>query len=281
MAVRISENNFSLLAQKNLHSTNVVLQKSVANLSSGLRLDTARDQGGLSVVNRIDPKLRSINGDVRNANDGISLAQVAEGGLNEVANNLQRMRQLAVQAANDVNGADDRQALQQELTQRNDEIDRIAGNSQVNGQKLLDGSFNGSNVQIGASNTVAISGIANTQASALGRIEGNNADQGLRSIDLSTAAGANDAIARIDKALSSVDGSRSAMGASQNRVSAALDNAINTQVQTPKSRVQDVNVEDIRARSEQLSNQIRQQAGAAILAQANQMPQSALSLLRG
>jgi len=281
MAIRISDNT-SLQAQRNLSTSQAAeFDKVIAKLSSGQR--TARSQDSFSVANHIRDRMSQAGGIGRNANDGISLTQVADGGLNEVNDNLQRMRQLATQAANNTN-ADDRQALQQELTQRNDEIDRIASNSQFNGQNLLDGSFSGSNVQIGDSNTVAISGIANTQASALGRIEGNESDQGLRSIDLSTEAGAKEALARIDRAIGSVADSRSAMGASQNRMSEAIANVAisnTTEAQAPRSQFQDIDGEQARALSALLSNQIPQQGGIAILSQANQVSQMTSALLRG
>lgn len=268
MAINVSNlNAASLQAQRSLQGSGL------ADLSRSLRVSSrpigndANDQDRVSVVNRIRDQLsQTASAGRTNANDGISMVQTADGGLSEVSDNLQRMRSLATQAADQTKTAADRQALQQELTKSNDEIDRIASTSQFNGQKLLDGS---------------LSGVANTQASALGRIEGNDADQGLRSIDLSTEAGAKDALARIDSAISSVTESRSALGASANRTGAAMGDRLvsNMPEGLAQKRLNDAN--EARALSDQLSNQLRQNYGAAMLAQANTLPQLAGALMRG
>ena len=276
MAFAINTNIASLNAQKDLAATQSGLGKSIDRLSSGLRI---RNEAPPSVVNQIDSKMQAAAGALSNANNGITLTQTADGGLAQITGNLQRMRDLAVQSANGTLNASDRENPQKEFTQLNDEIDRLAQTAQINGQNLLDGSFGGSKVQIG-SNEVTISAIANTQAAALGRLDSNNADdQGLRSIDLSTQTGAQDAIQRIDSAIKNVDGSRSAMGASMNRISEAIGTI--TPTQTPASPIP--NREEAQELSRGISDRFRDQieAGKALLAQANVLPQMALSLLRG
>ncbi|GLI33531.1 flagellin N-terminal helical domain-containing protein [Desulforhabdus amnigena] len=151
MALTVNTNVSSLTAQRNVNKTQSALQKSLARLSSGLRINSAKDDAaGLAISNRMNAQVRGLDQAVRNANDGISLAQTAEGALSEVTTNLQRLRELAVQSANASNSADDRAALQDEASQLLDEIERIATQTEFNGTKLLDGSFKAQNFQIGA-----------------------------------------------------------------------------------------------------------------------------------
>ncbi|RZL88088.1 MAG: flagellin [Variovorax sp.] len=174
MASIINTNISSLTAQRNLSASQSSLSMSMERLSSGLRINSAKDDAaGLAISDRMTSQIRGMNQAVRNANDGISLAQTAEGALGEVANNLQRIRELSVQSANATNSASDRTALQAEVTQLASEIDRVSKQSDFNGTKLLDGSFSAQLFQVGANagQTIGINKIANTTAGALGNVK--------------------------------------------------------------------------------------------------------------
>ncbi|HEX6363419.1 MAG TPA: flagellin [Albitalea sp.] len=169
MPQTINTNVSSLTAQRNLNVSQNSLATSMQRLSSGLRVNSAKDDAaGLSIAERMNTQVRGLNVAARNANDGISLAQTAEGALGKVGDMLQRMRELAVQAANATNSADDRKALQAEVSQLRDEIDRVAKNSSFNGQKLLDGSFSAATFQVGANSGEMITVAALTNSSAAG-----------------------------------------------------------------------------------------------------------------
>jgi len=167
----INTNVISLNSQRNLNTNSASLATTIQRLSSGLRINSAKDDAaGLAISERFSTQIRGLNQASRNANDGISLAQTAEGALGEVSNNLQRIRELAVQSRNATNSASDRQALDAEVQQLKAEIDRVSGQTSFNGTKLLDGSFSAQQFQIGANQgqTIAIDSIANTKSSALG-----------------------------------------------------------------------------------------------------------------
>ena len=171
MAQTINTNISSLTAQRNATRTQNDLSTAIARLSSGLRINSAKDDAaGLAISERFTAQIRGLNQAARNANDGISLAQVAEGGLGSVGANLQRMRELAVQSANATNSSSDRAALQQEVAQLTAEIDRVATQTQFNGLSLLDGTFTAQQFQVGANagQTISVSSIGSTRASALG-----------------------------------------------------------------------------------------------------------------
>ena len=171
MALTVNTNIASLTAQRNLTSSQNMLSSSLERLSSGLRINSAKDDAaGLAISERFTAQIRGLNQGVRNANDGISLAQTAEGALKEVSNNLQRIRELAVQSANSTNSASDRTALQEEVAQLVAEIDRVAANTKFNGTALLDGTFTNKAFQVGADagETVTISSITSAQTSAIG-----------------------------------------------------------------------------------------------------------------
>ena len=182
MAQVINTNILSLNAQRNLNNTSGALQTSLQRLSSGLRINSAKDDAaGLAISERFTTQIRGMNQAVRNANDGISLAQVAEGAMGEIGNNLQRIRELAVQARNATNSSADRQALQAEVQQRVDEINRVAEQTQFNGTNLLDGSFANQIFQVGANQgqTITVSSVVDAQSSALGAWEGQLASDDL------------------------------------------------------------------------------------------------------
>ncbi len=178
MALTINTNVASLNAQRNLGTSQSALNKSMQRLSSGLRINSAKDDAaGLAISDRMTSQIRGLNQASRNANDGISLAQTAEGALQESTNILQRMRELAVQSANDTNSASDRSSLQAEVSQLQSELDRIANTTTFNGRRLLDGSFSGATFQVGANAGETISfGIASAKASSMGGIAEGTGD---------------------------------------------------------------------------------------------------------
>ena len=175
MAQTINTNLNSLTAQRNASKTQNELSMAINRLSSGLRINSAKDDAaGLAISERFTSQIRGLNQAARNSNDGISLAQVAEGGLGSIGNNLQRIRELAVQSANATNSTSDRAALQQEVTQLSAEIDRVATQTQFNGLNLLDGSYQAQQFQVGANagQTITVAGIASARTSALGQFQG-------------------------------------------------------------------------------------------------------------
>jgi flagellin len=401
----INTNTISLNAQRNLQSNSASLATTIQRLSSGLRINSARDDAaGLAISERFTTQIRGLNVAVRNANDGVSLAQTAEGALGEVGTNLQRIRELAVQSANATNSQSDRDALNAEVTQLVDEIDRVAKQAEFNGTKLLDGSFLGQLFQVGANagQAIAIQKTANAQASALGgavfdseTVEefidngptavatsagtitglsitdslGNliqfddieivvgdtgadvtarfaaaiNAKVGetgiyaeltaggediaftslresvnesgaftgfliaysppantigltislpplqntaapaaafLGDVDISTAAGAGQAMTIIDKALTTVNGARADLGAVQNRFQSVVANLNTSAENLTASRSRTRDADYAKETAELTRTQILQQAGTSMLAQANQIPANVLALLR-
>ena len=396
----INTNTISLNAQRNLSTNSATLATTIQRLSSGLRINSARDDAaGLAISERFTTQIRGLNVAVRNANDAISLAQTAEGALGEVGTNLQRIRELAVQSANATNSQGDRDALNAEVAQLVDEVDRVAKQAEFNGTKLLDGSFLGQLFQVGANagQAISIGKTANAQAAALGgavfdaeadagaatgtataaatitgisvtdslgnavaiddvsiaigdtgavvtgkivaainakigetgvlaTADGTNIDFAsvresvnasgaftgfivntgtvssstagitlasapaqnttapasafLDDLDISTVAGAGQALAIIDKALTTVNGARADLGAVQNRFQSVVAN-LNTSAENltaSRSRIRDADY--AKETAELTRTQILQQAGTAMLAQANQIPQNVLSLLR-
>lgn len=276
----VNSNISALNTQRNLNRSQGDLATSLQRLSSGLRINSAKDDAaGLAISDRMTAQIRGLNQAVRNANDGISVAQVAEGALGEVTNALQRIRELAVQSANDTNSAADRASLQAEVDQLVLEIDRIATQTQFNGKKLLDGTFTAASFQIGAYAGESITvGIANSDATTLGVSGVLVVETAPLSND--AAANANLAITAVDGALALVNGQRGDLGAVQNRFESIIASGQVTaeNVSAARSRILDA---DFAAETANLSRaQILQQAGTAMLAQANQQPQNVLSLLR-
>ena len=389
MSSVINTNVMSLNAQRNLTASGADLATSLQRLSSGMRINSAKDDAaGLAISQRFTTQIRGMDQAARNANDGISLSQTAEGAMGEIGNNLQRIRELAVQSRNATNSATDRAALNAEAQQLKSEIDRVAGQTNFNGVKLLDGSFQNQSFQVGANQgeTIEISAIANATSEALGSwtsidttaytqttaaatatdpllaasfdingvtisvaaeggrdaagfatdlvaaftaAKGNAANTGLANVtmdatgaitstdetlvlanltnvagiaagstdgtasvvagsaqtgfedlDISTAAGADNAMKAMDAALGAINTARADMGAIQNRFTSVVANLSTSSenLSAARSRIQDA---DFAKESAQLSrNQILQQAGTAMLAQANQSTQGVLSLLR-
>ena len=385
MAAIINTNVVSLNAQRNLTSSQNALATSLQRLSSGMRINSAKDDAaGLAISQRMTSQINGLNQAARNANDGISMSQTAEGALGEIGNNLQRIRDLSVQSRNASNSVSDRTALNNEVQQLKSEIDRVASTTSFNGIKLLDGSFNNQAFQVGANvgETISISSLVNAQSSSLGTSTSSTANvtgaaataftaitagdltingvsvgavaaggraatqganiaaaintksgltnvtatadaagkvslvnasgsstvvafagasastaitgltagttaatsstvAGFAGVDISTTVGADVAIAAMDSALSAVNAGRADLGAYQNRFSSAISNVQTTSENLTASRSRIVDT-DFAAETATLSrNQVLQQAGTAMLAQANAMPQSVLALLRG
>lgn len=378
----INTNTASLNAQRNLSASGSSLANSLQRLSSGLRINSAKDDAaGLAISERFTSQIRGVNQAARNANDGISLSQTAEGALAEVGNNLQRIRELAVQASNGTNNQTDRDALNAEVTQLKAEIQRVSEQTSFNGTKLLDGTFTAVAFQVGANagETISISSIANAQVAAIGgtftRTTGSfnatgltgfataiaagglvlngtdvgaigaaaNAQEragqlveainrvssqsgvgasydattgdvtlvsnaavvttgttnsatvagitnaftgasatstGITTVNVSSFTDAQLAIGQIDNALTAVNSSRAELGAIQNRFSSVVTNlqTSSENLSASRSRIRDADY--AKETAELTRGQILQQAGTAMLAQANQLPQNVLSLLR-
>ena len=381
MAQTINTNVASLNAQRNLNRSQGLLNQSLERLSTGLRINSAKDDAaGLAISERFTTQIRGLNQAVRNASDGISLAQTTESALGELTNNLQRIRELAVQSVNATNSASDRAALNAEVLERINEVDRIAKQTNFNGVKVLDGSFGTAVFQVGANvgETISVSLTTDVTASAIGTINTNTAaaysmaeaastditvsvgdgttadfygtavvaadstvqeaadainsanvtgisafvnasDQlqivnsngadvtiaeagaagadttglagvtadetvgattTLSGVGVDTVANANFAIARIDSALTAVNGLRGNLGAIQNRFESTIINlqTVSENLSASRGRIQDA---DFAAETAALTKaQILQQAGVAVLSQANAQPQLALSLLQ-
>ena len=379
MAQTINTNVASLNAQRNLNRSQGLLNQSLERLSTGLRINSAKDDAaGLAISERFTTQIRGLNQAVRNASDGISLAQTAESALAELTNNLQRIRELAVQSANASNSASDREALDAEVQQRIAEVDRIAKQTNFNGVKVLDGSFGTATFQVGANvgETISVGLTTDVTAAAIGMVDtaagtafdnadeaetvtltftdvastddigavdiaggatvqeavdainsanitgisafvngdgfiqvlssvgavsmaetgGTNNDLGLdggetavetagatttlAGVTVDSVAAANFAIARIDSALTDVNGLRGDLGAIQNRFESTIVNlqTVSENLAASRGRIQDA---DFAAETAALTKaQILQQAGVSVLSQANAMPQLALSLLQ-
>ncbi|HHA2424566.1 flagellin [Stenotrophomonas maltophilia] len=388
MAQVINTNTMSLNAQRNLSTSGSSLATTIQRLSSGSRINSAKDDAaGLAISERFGTQIRGTDVAIRNANDGISLAQVAEGSLTEIGNNLQRVRELSVQASNATNSASDRKALQAEVTQLVSEIDRVAKQSDFNGTKLLDGSFSSQLFQVGANAGQAIAidktidaktnalggaqfvtgtiaatvvapdadGDVSIAAFSLGSSQGTvkfdkldltgttaaKAGQALAThinakigetgvlaeanattgeitltsvkdsidkdgalvqltgtdiavtgnatipdkqyadkIDVSTVKGAQQAMEVVDKALGAINSTRADLGAVQNRFTSVVANLQTSSENLSASRSRIKDTDFAKETAELTRTQILQQAGTAMLAQANQVPQGVLSLLR-
>jgi len=307
MAV-INTNSLSLLTQNNLNKSQASLGSAIERLSSGLRINSAKDDAaGQSIANRMTSSINGQTVAARNANDGISLAQTAGGALSEINNNLQRIRDLTVQAQNGSNSASDIDSIQAEVNQRMEEIKRVTEQTDFNGNKVLntgaDEEGKTYSFQVGADDTQTIGikinssdawnlagagGVTNTkEMGAADEVNGTARKTEAVGFDVlkgvvtgGAAAGATP-LANIDDAIKAVDAQRSSLGASQNRFESTvtnLNNAVNN-LSAARSRIQDADY------STEVSNmsraQILQQAGTAVLSRANQVPQSVLSLLQG
>jgi len=272
----INTNVKSLMAQNALTVNNRSLENTMQQLSTGKRINSAADDAaGLAISNKMTSQIRGLNQAVRNANDAISVAQTAEGAVQEITNMLQRMRELSVQAVNDSNSSADRTALQAEVAELILDIDRVASDTQFNNMAILTGSAgNGSGTmtfQVGANSGQTISVTMESMSTSALAVD---------DADISTASGATSALATLDDAIATVDAFRADLGAKINRFNYAIDNMSSVSMATSASRSRILDTDYAAATTELARTQIIQQAATAMLAQANQQPQSVLSLLK-
>jgi flagellin len=282
MALTVATNTGALMAQAAASSVNKDMEMSMERLATGKRINGAADDAaGVAIASRLTSEIRGTNQAIRNAMDGQALIDTAEGAHDEIENILQRMRELAVQSANDTNDSNDRANLTAEVTALASEIDRIAAVTTWAGQGLLDaasGATNTFNLHVGSKVTandylaVSVSGMSSTLLSV---------SIGSSGIQVNSAANARSAITAIDTAITSVNTQRAALGAISNRLDSTVNNLTNisTNLQSGLSRIEDA---DFAAETTSLAkSQILQQASTAMLAQANASKQNVLSLLQG
>ncbi len=276
MAMTINTNILSLNAQRNTASTQNSLATAMQRLSSGLRVNSAKDDSaGLAIAERMNAQVRGMNVASRNANDGISLAQTAEGAIGKVGDAIQRMRELAVQSANGTNNAADRTNLQAEFAQLNAEVARVVSGATFNGTALLGGTPATFAFQVGA-------GTASTDTITVNAVDLSGTVTSVGALDISgaDATGATAAITAIDTAITAITTGRATMGAVQNRFDSVIANLATSaeNLSAARGRIMDA---DFASETMNLSRaQILQQAGTAMISQANQLPQQVLSLLR-
>ncbi len=275
MAQVINTNTMSLQTRFNLNKSQNALSTAIQRLSSGLRINSAKDDAaGQAIATRFTANIRGLTQAARNANDGISLAQTAEGGMDEITNNIQRIRELTVQALNDSNTASDRQSIQDEIKQRLAEIDRIATQTSFNGKPVLSSSDT-INIQVGANDGQIIQ---------VTLMDLSTSSLHIDTLDVtSIVSGATTPVvllSTIDNALTDIAQLRGKLGAAQNRFESTVANITNTvnNLSAARSRIEDADY-SVEV-SEMTRNQILQQAGTAVLAQANQIPQNVLALLQ-
>jgi len=281
MAQTINTNIASLNAQRNLGTSQMSLATSMQRLSSGLRINSAKDDAaGLAISERMNAQVRGMNVAVRNANDGISLAQTAEGALSKVGDNLQRMRELAVQARNATNSSSDKTSLDKEFKQLQAEITRVLGGTSFNGNHMLGADATALTFQIGANTTaddvITVTTVNMNNDTSITAVTGSAA-----TIDASASTGAiATVIDNLDTAINTVNDSRADFGAKQSRFDAIISNlqqSVEAQ-SAAKSRITDADYAQETANMSRA--QILQQAGTAMVAQANQQPQMVLKLLQ-
>jgi flagellin len=276
MSLFVSTNVSSLNATRQLFTSNNNLSTAFERLSSGFRINSAKDDAaGLQISNRLTTQILGLNMAVRNANDGISLAQTAEGAMGEITTSLQRIRVLAVQAQNGINGSSDRLALQKEVSALKQEITRIAETTQFGGSNILSGTFSSAFlVGANAGQTISVN-IERTGGFGTSGLLGGT------SLSVETVGNASAALSDVLAAISIIDAKRADLGAVQNRFQSTIRNlsSISENVSAARSRIRDT---DFAVETAELTRwQIIQQASISVLGQANQRPQSALSLLQG
>jgi flagellin len=285
MALGVNTNVASLAVQKNLSKASDALSTSMTRLSSGLKINSAKDDAaGLQIATRETSQIRGQTVAIKNANDGISMAQTAEGALQESTNILQRMRELAVQSRNDTNGTADRTALNAEFNQMSDELTRISQSTNLNGKNLLDGSAGTMTLQVGSStgsaNRIDLVLSSKFDATSLSVASGSVAITGTTGSAGTASANIDNAITAIDAALAAINATRANLGASQNRLTSTISNLqnVNENATAALGRIQDT---DFAAETANLTKQqTLQQASTSVLAQANQLPSAVLKLLQ-
>ncbi len=304
MALVVNTNVTALIAHRQLTVNSSNVQRSMERLASGYRINRAADDAaGKTISENLIGQIRGNQQALRNAQDGVSILQITEGSLSVVLDNLQRMRELSVQAANDTNSQDQRDAIALEIRRRAEDIDRISQGAQFNGINLLDGSATGALLQVGANSNIATDTIDITAGLASSRIDGNAPINGIGVIDsgggttfaslndifnlgtgtspvLTTSASARGFLDDLDAAIGTVTDQLANIGSFQNQLESVIQNlqiAVEN-FQASNSRIKDL---DIAAESSRLvQNQILQQASISVLAQANQIPQQTLQLLQ-
>jgi flagellin len=276
MALTVNTNIASLNAQRNLTSSQSSLNTSLQRLSSGLRVNSAKDDAaGLAIAERMNAQVRGLTVGIRNAGDGISLAQTAEGALGSVTEALQRMRELAVQSANATNGTEDRNSLDAEFQQLGTEIGRILAGTEFNGSAILAGDAGAQAFQVGANNS------ANDRISVTTTDMAGDGDiTAVTGTDVTTSGNAQAAIDLVDTALDTVNSERATLGAVQSRIEIAVRSLEATRENTAAARGRIVDADFAMETANLTRAQILQQAGVAMLSQANTLPQSALALLQ-
>ncbi|WP_151702618.1 flagellin [Nitrincola alkalilacustris] len=286
MANVVATNMFSLTAQRNLSTTEGGMKTAMERLSSGLRVNSAKDDSaGLAIAERMNAQIRGMNVAIRNSADGISLAQTAEGALQQVSDTLQRMRELAVQSANGTNATTDRANLDKEFSELAKEVDRILGATQFNSRDIFTSSGAGATVfQVGANNDVTnqitVSTTALRSAAAITAITSGGSITAANATLSAQQAAAQAMIDTIDTAIDEITTQRATYGAAINRFEATIMNLRNASENqsASRSRIMDA---DFAVETAQLTkSQVLQQSGIAILSQANQAPQAVLGLLR-
>jgi flagellin len=276
MGLRVNTNVTSITAQRSLSTVTDRLTGNFRRLSTGLRISSAADDAaGLAISERLRSQVRSLEQARRNASDGISLMQTAEGALNEVSSILIRLRELAIQSSNGSVNGQDKETLDQEFQNLVTEVDRIGRSTEFSGIKLLDGSATSVTFQVGLGTASGIDQLDVTLSPAL------STSLSLNSLDIGSGGATSTAITSIDTAINSVSSLRGTLGAVQNRLAITINNlAISTEnLTSAESRIRDV---DVAYETAQLTrNNILQQASISVLSQANSQPQSALQLLQG
>ena len=275
MSISVGTNPASLNAQRNLGSTQRALGSNLAKLSSGMRINEAADDAaGLGISERLKAQIRGMSQASRNANDGVSMIQVAEGAMNEQAGIMTRLRELAVQASNGTLGTQERGYIDTERTSLVQELDRISTVTEYNGVAMLGANAGTISMQVG------IHGTGNDRID-VSFTATDSGTLGVGALDFSSATSAQAALDTIDTAIDRLSTSRASIGSSQNRLVVTMNNlpVAHENLSAANSRIRDVDVAEETA--SMTRNQILSQAGVAVLAQANQLPQTALSLLRG
>jgi len=275
MGLRVNTNVASINAQRNLSTVTDRLSGNFRRLSTGLRISTAADDAaGLAISERLRSQVRSLEQAKRNANDGISFVQTAEGALNEVSSILTRLRELAIQSSNGSVSDQDKATLDEEFQSLINEVNRIGRSTEFNGINLLDGSSSSVSFQVGFGTTSGIDTLNVSLAAAL------STSLSLDALDISSSGVTTTAISSIDAAINTVSSLRGSLGAVQNRLGSTINNlAIQTEnLSAAESRIRDV---DVAYETAQLTrNNILQSASISVLSQANAQPQSALQLLQ-
>lgn len=276
MGMRITTNLGSINAQRTLATTQREIQKSMAQLSSGSRITKAADDAaGLGISENLKSQIRSFAQASRNANDAISMVQVAEGGLSEVSNILTRMRELGIQAASDTLGNKEREFLNLEVQQLKSEIQRISKTTRFGSTSLLDGTGNRFDIQVGINNEATQDRISFDSSS----LNATLAELGISGVDFTSKEGAQSALTILDDAQSKVAGFRAYLGALQNRFQSTIDNlgVQHENLSAANSRIRDADI--AASTAEAARNNIMLQASTSVLAQANQQPALALKMI--